>query len=322
MREQVLAVSGVLCIGPIYVDVNCLAFPCEDGLPIEVETIGRDYEVVPGGSAVNFARFGRRLGLSTILAGKIGTDAFGDLLSGMLRDADVGLALKVDTSAVTDVGINFVAPSGASVMAVAGTASDALTGAELAGIVEEHESKISYVYLGGGFKLPGLLEDLLSVVKPLQARGVKVILDHGRVPGDVSSGSLASMRSLARFSDIYLPSRGEFLALWGADDVEAAVRAFQPGLMVEEQVVVVKDGSAGAFAFTPDRQVTMNAYDVRVRNTVGAGDSFNAGFVTANTLELDLYDSVEFACAVAALTISTDQLPDVNDVNRLRSEKP
>ncbi len=315
-------VNRLLCVGPVYLDVNCLRFPCEDGLRPEQEALGGHYELVPGGSAANFARFGHALGLDTALLGKTGTDPLSAVLASMLAADGVRVALVADPRVVTDLGINLVAPSGAAVMALAGTPSARLGPDDLPDIGAGGLGDVSHVYLGGSFKLPHLLPHLSAVVKRAQARGVTVILDHGRVPPSPSDRVLRQVRALARAVDVYMPSRGEFLKLWDAADLDEAADAYRAKSPGHRQTLVVKDGARGAVAYREGERYPAAGYPVEVRNTVGAGDCFNAGFWAATTRGSDLPASLDFACAAAAVKVSQPGLPTRRDVERLRRRRP
>ncbi|MGH3301539.1 MAG: carbohydrate kinase family protein [Streptosporangiaceae bacterium] len=109
--------------------------------------------------------------------------------------------------------------------------------------------------------------------------------------------------------DLYLPSRAEFLTVWEAETLDTAGRQALDAGERDDRVVAVKDGARGAVAFTHDARVQVPANEVEPQNTVGAGDSFNARFVLARGLNLDLEDSLKFGCATAAVKIPTPELP-------------
>lgn len=64
----------VLSLGTMYIDINLTQFPFNKGLLPESETVGRDYEMALGGSALNFARMCATLGLRTVFIGKTGVE--------------------------------------------------------------------------------------------------------------------------------------------------------------------------------------------------------------------------------------------------------
>src|SRR6185437_5715787 len=85
---------------------------------------------------------------------------------------------------------------------------------------------------------------------------------------------------LASLSDILLPGldEAEFLVGAGADDLDdlaSALRELGP------RIVVIKQGSLGAAAFSGGHLVSAAAYPVqRIIDPIGAGDAFAAGFLS------------------------------------------
>jgi len=75
--------------------------------------------------------------------------------------------------------------------------------------------------------------------------------------------------------DILLPNEREAMKIARTNDLEAAV-----GRLSERvKTVVVKLGSRGAMAITGNERFTASATSVQVVDPVGAGDSFDAGFL-------------------------------------------
>jgi sugar/nucleoside kinase (ribokinase family) len=75
--------------------------------------------------------------------------------------------------------------------------------------------------------------------------------------------------------DILLPNEREACKLAGTDDLETAVRE----LSERVPLVVVKLGRDGAMAVRGKERVIVPAQPVIPVDTVGAGDSFDAGFL-------------------------------------------
>jgi len=66
-------------------------------------------------------------------------------------------------------------------------------------------------------------------------------------------------------------------------------------------MVVVKLGSAGAIAFTPEGETKVSAYKVDdVKDTNGAGDNFQAGFFYGLYKKLSLEDCLKIGNFLAA----------------------
>jgi sugar/nucleoside kinase (ribokinase family) len=81
-------------------------------------------------------------------------------------------------------------------------------------------------------------------------------------------------------ADIALVNEVEAQALAGRDRTEDAAELLAARLR-PEQVLVVKQGENGASAWRGGRRFHAAAPKVKVIDTVGAGDTFNAGFLAA-----------------------------------------
>jgi ribokinase len=66
--------------------------------------------------------------------------------------------------------------------------------------------------------------------------------------------------------------------------------------------VIFTRGERGALLVAPNHRIEQPAFPVAVRDTVGAGDSFNAAFATALAEGRDEASSLRFACAAASLS--------------------
>ncbi|MFG3100548.1 sugar kinase [Streptomyces sp. NPDC048182] len=108
------------------------------------------------------------------------------------------------------------------------------------------------------------------------------------------------LRELARGADLVFVGDDE---AWGAGDPEA-VRAALP----EPEVLVVKQGAAGATAFHGTESVFVPSLRVDVVAAVGAGDAFAAGFLSATLRGLPVRDRLRHGhlMAAAALTAPGD----------------
>lgn len=308
----------VLSLGTMYIDINLTHFPFNQGLLPESEIVGRDYEMALGGSALIFARMCTTLGLKTVFIGKTGVDPLGEMLEKLAQESGIVPAFIQDPSVSTNIGINYINPEGQRIMTVGGTANQLLSFKEVERMVSEHIEQVNYFYLGGCFKLKSLIPSLSSLAKEAKRRHVRVVLDHGRITNAVSQEEVESIRGLLPFVDFYLPSKKEFLAVWGVEEIEKGFRKISA---ISKAKVVVKNGINGAAGFDGEA-FNVPAFQVEAVNTVGSGDSFNAGFIRADRNGLSFEECVRFACATAAMKISQPGLPTMESVMMILSTKP
>ena len=83
------------------------------------------------------------------------------------------------------------------------------------------------------------------------------------------------MKDLLKYVDVLLPNAREATRITGTDDAELAIR--QLAEMVP--LVVVKLGHEGALAQRGKERFTSPSLSVTAVDAVGAGDSFDAGFL-------------------------------------------
>jgi 6-phosphofructokinase 2 len=86
--------------------------------------------------------------------------------------------------------------------------------------------------------------------------------------------------------------------------------------------VIVARGADGSVMAEPGRRVFAKAAKVQVVSTVGAGDSFVAGFVLQMARGLDSAQALAYGAAAASAAVTTDatQLCRIEDVERLLPE--
>jgi sugar/nucleoside kinase (ribokinase family) len=302
----------LIAIGGVYLDINAPQFPLEEGgLSLDTKVIGDQYIVEPGGSAANFARICSSMSIPTTFVGKVGKDAFGEILTRRLIDASVRPSLIESDEVSTNISFNMINPDGRSIMEVVGSANQSLTHDEVCIKASKDIASSSYLYIGGCFELKKLMPSLLQIAQEAKKVNTKVILDHGRLNRAVTDANKKIMRSLAIASDIYLPSADEFTQLWDSTSIEEGMLSFSKQ---SEAILVVKNSSKGALTFIDGEIMNIPPLPVVPIHTVGAGDSFDAGFIAAQRKGLNVLESVIFACATAALKISRPDLPMYSEV--------
>lgn len=304
----------ILSLGTMYLDINCTKFPFDQALFANRETVGGSYQVELGGSALNFAKIVAQLGMDVSFLGKAGRDEIGTTLVNLLKKNKISPLVVFDKQVQTNLAMHYIHNDGSSIMTSCGDANQSLSITDIEDRLESVLDSVNYLYLGGVFKLKKILPDLKRVAKKAQEKNVTVVLDHGRVNNSVTSTDIEYLRGLFPYVDIYLPSIDEFLSVWKSDTPQDG---FAKLSKVAKPLTIIKQAEDGAIGFYDDQIVDVDSYKVDVLNTVGAGDSFNAGFLKAHSDGMSVKDSMQFACAVAATKISTKHLLTVEKINHL-----
>lgn len=308
---------NIITLGGVYVDIIGKQFPLPDFSRISklnLELVGDGYRVEPGGSAVNFARTCRTLGASSICVGKTGNDVFADLLVKYLHEEGVVPHFLRDKNVQTNVSCNLSGDEH-TLMIVLGNANQSLTCDEAEDQIKQVIKKDSILYLGGVLKMKKLYPRYESIIGAAKLKGAMVVLDHGRIHSGVIESDIEFIRKLVSHVDVYLPSKEEFLEVWKVASIEDGLKSLAE--MYPQLITVVKDGISGSVSLIGGHTYKQPIIPVTVISTIGAGDSYNAGFLTSFSEHHDVPLAMKFATAAAAYRISRNDLPNRKDVSAM-----
>ena len=289
------------------VNVDLLVHPAAELPPPGTEWAVEAVDMRVGGAAGNAALTLAALARAPRLVGCVGQDRFGGFIRDELATAGVALDdLRIDPNLPTGVSIAFEAPGrDRSFLTLRGS-----LGAFDRSMVPDDALHAPAVLCAGYFLLPSLrgapTRDLLAAVR---ARGGTTFLDLGWDPDGFPASTRDEVRALLPLADVFLPNAMEATALAGRETPIDAARELQ---RLSGGVVVVKLGARGAHAATPEGELTVQAPEVDVVDTTGAGDACNAGLVAGLTDGLGWPEALAFAVRVASTVVargSSDRHP-------------
>jgi sugar/nucleoside kinase (ribokinase family) len=234
----------------------------------QTETLVQDAALTAGSSAVIFACGAAKLGLRVAFVGVTGDDLFGRFMLDWLAAAGVDAsqvqvdpALKTGLSVIIDRGLD------RAILTYPG-AIGALRGEQ---VRDEVLRQARHLHVTSYFMQTALQPGLADLFRRAQRLRLSTSLDTNWDPQE----SWAGVRDLLSLTDIFLPNASEALAISGADDIESACE----WLSRRVPTFAIKLGAQGALAQQGKIRAHCPAMPVDVVDTVGAGDSFNAGFI-------------------------------------------
>lgn len=311
----------ILSFGSIYLDINLFDFPNHiQQLEFENEYIGSNYEFALGGSALIFSLISKSLELEPTFIGKVGEDDSSRLIRQLLENKAIKHNLITSQANQTNISFNITKSNGENLQIVGGNANPALLGEELLTAIDNVIDSVDLIYFGGVLKMKMLFEIYPQIVNIAKSKNIRVAVDHGRVSSQTSGQDLEFIQNLVNSlsqEDIYFPSKQEFTQVWGYNDLESGIKEFGKTHSV---TIALKAGQAGSFSLTDGELIYQKGLEIIVKNTVGAGDTFNAGFIKATSLGLEGKERLGFANAAAAIKISTNTFPTVPAIEQLLKE--
>jgi ribokinase len=259
-------------------------------LPVLGETVlGGDYIIVPGGKGANQACAAARAGGPGVaMAGAVGDDAWGRMVTASLAEAGCAVDLVAVTDAPTGCASIWVDATGANAIAVA-------SGANLRARADAVPDRLLGPDTWLVLQLEVPLEENWALVRRAKARGARTVLNTApmaAIPEDV----------IGRL-DFVIANEIEIAALAGAHGIPAAdpVRAMRQLARTHRSTWITTLGQAGAAAVSPTGAWSVAALPVTPVDTTGAGDCFVGNLVAALAAGLVLPGALARASVAAAL---------------------
>jgi sugar/nucleoside kinase (ribokinase family) len=257
----------------------------------QAEQLIDDATLTLGGSSAIFACGAARLGLRVAFAAVVGDDLLGHFCRDALTARGVDTAgVVMDPALRTGLTVILQRPDDRAMLtflgAIAALRADRVAPALL--------RAARHIHVGSYFLQTGLWPDLPALFAAARARGATTSLDTNWDP----SGRWAGLDALLEQTDVLLPNEAEACAIARAPGWQAALDT----LAARVPIVAIKRGAAGAVAAQGTRRAQATPPRVAVVDAVGAGDSFDAGFVYGVLAGWPLERSLALAVACGALS--------------------
>jgi sugar/nucleoside kinase (ribokinase family) len=259
----------------------------------QVETLVESAELVIGGSGAIVACGAARLGCSTAIAGVVGDDLFGRFMTDALRDRGVDVsAVVVDPTALTGVTAVLARDGDRGMLTFPGT----IAALRADTVDPQLIRRARHIHVSSFFLQRALTPDLRALFADARRHGTTVSIDPNWDP----SGSWDDgLHGLLGAIDILMPNAAEAMHISGLEDPGEAARA----LSASGATVAVKLGAEGALAVQAGAQVNARAPDGPAPvDTIGAGDSFDAGLLAGLLAGEPLEQALKLACATGTLS--------------------
>ncbi|MEV0275684.1 carbohydrate kinase family protein [Streptomyces sp. NPDC050610] len=155
-----------------------------------------------------------------------------------------------------------------------------------------------HVHAASYFPQPKLAEDLPEPLRAARAHGATTSLDTQDDPSGRWDG--AALDAVLAETDILLPNAQEAMRLAGPTaDTPRQAAAVLAGRV---PLVAVKNGSDDALCHDGRTLMSAPGIPVTPTDTVGAGDSFDAGFIAATLQHQPPHQALRFAAVCGALS--------------------
>lgn len=258
----------VIVVGELNVD---LILNSIDSFPeMGKEKIAKDMTITLGSSSAIFASNLSALGAKVGFIGKVGDDAFGNLVKESLSAKKVNTDYLI-TSDKWNTGATIVLNYSEDRAMV--TYPGAMEHLTMNDISEEAISSAKHLHFSSYFLQPGMRQDIAALFKMAKEKGLTTSLD---IQWDPNEKWDFNYKEVLQLVDIFLPNEQEALLLTSESKIDNAINK----LAQYSKNIVVKLGSKGSMVAANGKSTIKKSFlNENVVDAIGAGDSFNAGFI-------------------------------------------
>lgn len=258
----------VCVVGELNPDLILYGVPKE--LKPEEETLVRGFRLTLGSSSAIFAHNLAVLGTKVGMVAKVGDDALGKTALDWLVSSgtDVSRVTKTPSGIATGLSVILTQPEHRFILTYPGAIFElSFTDLDL-----DYAFSARHLHLSSYFLQRGLRPHIGELFRRAKANGLSTSLDTNDDPEGKWADDLLGVLP---FVDILFPNEREAKKITGEENLEEAIRK----LAKTCPLVAVKLGAKGALLQKGASRWHRAGVRVEVKDSVGAGDSFDAGFI-------------------------------------------
>jgi sugar/nucleoside kinase (ribokinase family) len=288
--KRELAKFDVTIAGELNLDLILYGLP--DEIPPERELLASGMSITLGSSSAivahNLACLGNKVGFISC----IGDDQFGQTALGYLQRAGIDLS-KVSKKDSVKTGLTVILQRTGwrNMVTYPGTIFDL----RMDSLDLDYLSSSRHFHLSSFYLQKNLRPDMPKLLKAMKEAGLTTSLDCNDDPGGTWDDDIIEA---LRYVDVFLPNAREVTQMMRENDLERAVER----LAKLVSLLVVKQGAKGALARRGSEQRFSPALKIDVADPVGAGDSFDAGFINGFIRGADLQSCLDSGNLAGALS--------------------
>jgi sugar/nucleoside kinase (ribokinase family) len=290
-----MATLDVCVVGEINLDLILYGLPKE--LVLDRELLASGLALTLGSSSAIFAHNLSMLGNKVGFISKTGGDALGKMALDRLSVAGVDVGRVSQATGRTATGLTVVLPylRQRYIFTYPGTMFEL----QYSDIDVGYVRSARHLHVSSFFLHRALRPRIVDLFREAKGAGLSTSLDTNDDPENKWDRDLLEV---LKYVDIFLPNDREAKKIARTDDLSQAINLLA-GLA---KIVVVKRGSSAAICRSGQEQCSLMPPSVKAVDDIGAGDSFDAGFVRQFLTGAKLEDCLAFANVAGAYSTTKE----------------
>ena len=279
-------VYDVITVGDTCVD---LILSGSDVVPRfgQVEKLVDDYELEMGGSCCIFACQAAKLGLRAGILGRVGEDRFGRLIVSRLGECGVDTRhVIVDPALKTGLSVALCQDDDRATLTYLGS----ICAVQPRDVTDDFLMSARHLHYGSFFLHTGLISSVPELLRRAKEMGLTTSLDTNWDPEGSWNSTLGDTLP---FVDLFMPNEQEAFHITGCQNLGAAAAQLRAQGV---SVVAIKQGADGASAYRGAEKWSCEVPPASGGDSIGAGDSFDAGFLAGWLRGFPIDRCLDIAC--------------------------
>ena len=305
----------IIALGELNVDL--ILNQIEGEPEVGKEKFAKQMTLTLGSSTAIFAANAAAIGAKVAFCGMIGDDSFGDLVETSLQKKGVDTRFLIrQNKYATGATICMSYDEDRANLTYQG----AMDYMSLDDIDPEVFKQAKHIHISSIFMQSGVKRDLKKILELCKQNGVTTSLDSQWDPTEQWDINLEEILPLVT---VFMPNETELKFLTRSENLDEALEKIRPWV----NAAVIKCGSKGSILMRkgqPDRKQAA-LLNKNVVDCIGAGDSFNSGFITRLAAGDDLARCQEYGNMTGAVNTTaaggTTAFTSREDVERVGRER-
>jgi len=304
----------VLVVGELNVDIilNGLAT-----LPsIGIEILAGEMAVTLGSSSAIFASNISTLGVRTAFLGKIGKDDFGETVLDSLQKKLVNTdTIKMSSAKKTGATIVLNYDDDRAMVTYPGAMEDL----SVSEVEDGNLESARHLHVSSVFLQPKIQKEVVNLFSRAKQKGMTTSLD---IQWDPAEKWDIDFEKLLPLVDVFLPNLQELLAITKKKTIEDAIAVVKPFA----NIIAIKMGKDGSWGVQGNTSIKYAPFlNNQIVDAIGAGDSFNAGFIRAFIQGKALKECLRFGNICGAVNTTdvggTGAFSSLDDIRRIAKDQ-
>ncbi|MEO5998395.1 MAG: carbohydrate kinase family protein [Chitinophagaceae bacterium] len=280
------------------------------------EIVARQMAITLGSSSAIFASNLSSLGAKVAFIGKIGKDHFGEFIIHTLQSKGVDTS-SIRQSEVLRTGTTLVLNYNEERAMV--TYPGAMDELSLNDIIPTQLACAKHLHFSSYYLQAGLRENIGKLFRLAKAYGLTTSFDPQWDPAEKWH---MNMEDILPFVDVFLPNEKELLNITATHSIQEAIDSIKH----ISNIIVVKMGNEGSLSWYNGNLLHKEPFlNKTVVDAIGAGDSFNAGFIFKFIQDAALEVCQEFGNLAGAISTTerggTSAFTDHKKVMKVAKER-